>query len=448
MLLTSVSLLAPTLAPGQNGEAEPLAGLAPASNSGQLVDAASSSGFEGASISWEETPPAPGTVVKLKVRGETLAYLLREGATWELVSGETRLAAQLVSASLPEQISKQDYSLLATETGGGKTLQLEIDRGDGPLPLNRLEIQFAASSYFGKATVLTSADQENYRIVGRPQVVFQEISGGQVYRLGELKLDQNLERYLRIELPKPASGTVQTVKGWFVADHKLVAYKAQAALGPMREGQGPGESVWPILMNPGNLPIAKLKVLADAPGELRRMHLATMDGTSIGAQVGGAIIWASNLTQGSKIIANKWMSITGEPASGPFAIVVSGDASPLQLSGVEVYLLEHWLLFEMPEDGGLQLWQTRVDGSSTMPPDSPPLNIQNVEFAGTITDWDTPRPPQADKKPSRNWISQPPGFATNGGWQAKMYSYLALALVLCITGVVLLRRELRGRQQG
>lgn len=412
---------------------------------------AASQQIKGAAIAWDDGGPPAGNLVKVRVRGEVLGHLLGRGNTWAVYSGDLVIPTRLIPAKLPGPIQTEDLDFEIVESPDSPSLKVEIDRGEEPSPLNRLAISFATSSYLGVVEVMCSTNQMDYRQAGNPKLVFQKISGGRILRLGELQVEVGAKRYLRLSMPIPASGGIQGIQGWFDPQTKLAAYKVQATLGPMRQGTQTSESVWPIFMKPDNLPIAKIKVIADTVGTVRQMHIAILDGASLGPRVGKGITWAGQLEKGQHKLANKWITLTGEPQSGPWAIVVDDDAAkPLQLSGVEVYLLEHWLVFEMPWGLGdePQLWQVNgtVEESIALKP--PQANLEDAAIVGTIIEWNLAKQPTLEPSLSRNWINRPLDYAKRGGWQVRVYAYLALALALLIIGGTMLRRELRNQHPG
>lgn len=382
-----------------------------------------------------DAPPA-GDPAKVRVRGEALAALLAAGDAWHLSAGGAPLAAELVEPQPPASAQPIPLTLLRQSDPADATLSAVLDRGADPAPLDHLRLYFAGLSVLGLVDTAASADDQEYSPCAEPQVVWQSIQGGTVSRLTDLSLNPGAARYLRLRIPAASGVQLERAEGWLAPEDPRTLYEVPATLGAMRDGTDPGEHLWPLEFEDNAVALAKLKVVADAPGQARRLDVVRLQQDGLHYTSAGEGLWADRLTAGGKQRSEKWLSVDDSGGGRPWALVVADEGmDALPVSGVQAYAAEYWLYFTMPDIGPLELWLSAA-------PATEPLTAEQraaAVFAGEINllnlSWTPPPPVQPGF--GRDWLERLTPLLHSWG---RLSAFALGGLVLIIIGMVLLRR--------
>jgi len=187
--------------------------------------------------------------------------------------------------------------------------------------------------------------------------------------------------------------------------------------------------------------LVKLKVLADAAGEVRPLRVVRLHGESHAASTAGEGLWADRLAAGERTRSEKWIPVgarAGDPRSWGL-IVVDGENSTLQVTGIQAYAAEYWLYFTMPagEAPSIELWLESTPVDLPAGPDPDPAA---AVLAGGFLEFDLVRPveePDAEAPFGIDWLERLSPLMERWG---RFSAYLLGGLVLLIIGLVLLKR--------
>ena len=309
----------------------------------------------GGRVNWLLDTP-PGDTAWVRVRGEALSALLSAGDDWHVtVDGEPAPA----SLCLPEPQPSPEHSALdilwQKETADG-TLQVLLDRGGDPPEIDRLMLYFAAATVLSAVQVEYSPDNEVFTPAARWQVVCQRLDSG-VMRLATITVSPAGARYLRLNVAGAADVRLDRAEAWSEPPPPWHMYEVEAGLGPMYDAAIPGEHLWPLLLPDDGLPLAKLKVLAESPGTMRRVRAVRTGADGMPRENVSEAVWADRLQAGSMAgrhtRSEKWVYLHGTSGGelGWAVAVDDGENPALQLTGVQVYAAEVELGIALPRDG-------------------------------------------------------------------------------------------------
>jgi len=410
-----------------------LAALVPA---GAAVHAQSDQQPSGAWVEWRESLPAAGELVKVRLRGDVLAQILG-GAQWRLAAGESEIAAWLADSQLPGAPVLERLEILREESDADGRTTAVLDRGAPPVALDHLRLQFVAAEMLCAVSIAASADDLDYEPVSGAQVVLQRVAGGQVTRLADVACDVGEARYLKLSFAGAAGVILSKVEGWMSPTQAPEPYELSVGLGPMADAETPGEHVWPLLLADSRVPLLKLKVLAEAPGELRRMRVVRLGRDGQPETTVSEAVWVDTLTAAGIARSEKWIEVNAEGGDArPWGLVVEdGPAETLAVSGVQAYSAETWLCFAMPEDSEITLWLGEPAAVSLDPALADP---QAAVYAGEVTTL------------SEVPVEVIESVAGGGGWGdlltrlldrwGRLAAFTLGGLIAIILGLVLLRR--------
>lgn len=290
----------------------------------------------GALVEWRGPPPSAGELVKVRVRDEVLAEILG-GAQWRLVAGDSEIAARLAEPQLPGAPVLEQLEILRQESDAEGRSTAVVDRGEPPVVLDHLRLQFVAAEMLCAVSIAVSADDAEYERVGGRQVVLQRVEGGSVTRVADVACDAGSARYLRLTFAGAAGVILSKVEGWLSPTQAAEPYELAVSLGPMADGDAPGEHVWPLLLADNRVPLLKVKVLASAAGELRRMRLVRLGLDGRPETTVSEAVWTDALGAAGVTRSEKWIAVSAEGGDArPWGLVVEdGAAAALGVSGIQ-----------------------------------------------------------------------------------------------------------------
>jgi hypothetical protein len=205
----------------------------------------------------------------------------------------------------------------------------------------------------------------------------------------------------------------------------------------MADGDLPGEHVWPLLLADSRVPLLKVKVLASAPGELRRMRLVRLgrDGQPETTVASG--VWADALTAAGVTRSEKWIAVNAEGGDArPWGLVVEdGPAEALAVSGIQAYSAETWLYFAVPDASEVTLW---LGQSAAAGLDASRDELAAAVYAGEVTTLsEVPVSVAESAAAGSGWNELLTGLLDRWG---RLAAFALGGLVAIILGLVLLRR--------
>ncbi|MBN2081080.1 hypothetical protein JW859_02615 [bacterium] len=410
-----------------------------AAGSAQEPGAAAPTAIRGATLTTAEEPVAAGELARVRVRGEVLAALTSPDCQWQLKADGVALPATFVTPEPPGDLATSKLDAIAESEPGSAERWAVLDLGEPVPPLNRVELRFASPSVKGVARLELSADQQDYTPWGEAQVVWQEISEGEINRITTLSLPQPDRRYLRVRV-NGINAPLTEVEGWSEPDDPREVYLLEAVPGAMRPGPEPGEHLWPLLLAENSAELVKLKVLADAPGEVRTMRVVRMHGENHAASTAGEGLWADRLAAGELTRSEKWINVgsrAGDPRSWGL-IVVDGESPALQVTGIQAYAAEYWLYFTMPEGEAprIELWLESAPADLAAGPEP---DAEAAGLAGGFSELDLLRPvaEPVGNPYGLDWLDRLSPLLERWG---RFSAYLLGGLVLLIISLLLLRR--------
>jgi hypothetical protein len=342
----------------------------------------------------------------------------------------------LQAPAVPAEPEPVQLTLVRQSDPAAGTLEAVLDRGLAPEPLDHLRLYFASLHVLGLASLASSDDDETYTACGEPQVVWQDIQGGTVLRLTEIVCQPGTARYLRLRLPAAGGARLDHAEGWLAPEDTRTLYEVPAALGAMRETDSAGEHLWPLELPDNGLALAKLKLIATAPGEVRRISVVRLQQDGQSYTTAGEALWVDGLKAGGQQRSQKWIEVTDSGGERPWALVVTDEGlDPLPVSGVQAYAAEYWLYFTMPEARPLELW---LAPALNTPEPALALAIDAV-YAGEISELDLRHVPAPEAPPSltRDWLDRLDPLLSRWG---RLSAFALGGLVLLIIGLGLTRR--------
>jgi hypothetical protein len=390
----------------------------------------------GATVAVSEAAPPPGRPARVRVRGAALTALLAAGDNWHLSAGGEPQIAVLQAPAVPAEPEPVQLTLVRQSDPAAGTLEAVLDRGLAPEPLDHLRLYFASLHVLGLASLASSDDDETYTACGEPQVVWQDIQGGTVLRLTEIVCQPGTARYLRLRLPAAGGARLDHAEGWLAPEDTRTLYEVPAALGAMRETNSAGEHLWPLELPDNGLALAKLKVIASAPGAVRRISVVRLQQDGQSYTTAGEALWVDGLKAGGKQRTQKWIEVSDSGTERPWAVVVADEGfDPLPVSGVQAYAAEYWLYFTMPEARPLELW---LAPALSTPEPALALGIDAV-YAGEVSELDLRHVPAPEAPPSltRDWLDRLDPLLSRWG---RLSAFALGGLVLLIIGLLLTRR--------
>jgi hypothetical protein len=268
-------------------------------------------------------------------------------------------------------------------------------------------------------------------------VVWQSIQGGVVLRLTDISCEPGNARYLRLRIPAAGGARLEHAEGWPAPADTRTLYEVPAALGAMREGGTAGEHIWPLELTDNTVALAKLKVIASAPGAVRRVSVVRLQQDGQSYTTAGAGLWVDGLKAGGEQRSEKWIAVTDSGGPRPWAIVVADEnLDPLPVSGVQAYAAEYWLYFWMPEERPLELWLSMLPQYGAPTEEA---SVDSAQLAGEISELDlrhVPAPP-AQTGLARDWLDRLDPLLSRWG---RLSVFALGGLVLIIIGLALTRR--------
>jgi hypothetical protein len=401
---------------------------------------------KGANVDWSSQPgsdrmPANGETVRLRVRGEVLAELMQNSDNWRLLADGKELPAMLMLPAAGEQPTETALTIIEQSDASQDDLVAVLDRGEWADPINKLRISIVAAEFRAVTFIAVSTDNKEFQPVGKPQVVAQQFTPVGVLRLLALDCAVEDERYIRLTLTGMGGSSLEDVQAWCRQERTFSMYELPATLGAMQT-LGEGEHMWPLMLGEPDLPLAKVKVLADAPGEMRLMRIVRLGEHGQVMSTVATVTWADAVAVSDITRTEKWIELPGLDANSSWGIVVEEPGQDaLQLTGVQAYVAEGALYFAMPDEGQVELWLE--------PPALPRLELAEDELriaqvTGMLSALDLEQVPsvvgdRAGDAPFYDWLT--PVMARWGG----IAGYSLVGLLCIIIGLVFVRGRNRER---
>ena len=390
-----------------------------------------------AAVEWIENAPPAGELVKVRLRGEALAALLAKGATWRLSAGGKELEAAIVYPPLAASSSIHSLTFTGQSAAPGGDLVVTLDRGATPPPVNRIKIELLTPMFTGRVSIAASSDGQVYASAGKDQVIHRELRDGWFLEINELRCDPGARRFIRLTIAGAAEVPILHASAWFVEEAWRDAYETPAALGPMRDGPLAGDHLWPLILEHYAIPIFKLKVLADAQGDVRSIRIVRLNEEF--EIIGGekSFLWVGDLESGGISRSDKYIELSVIPwAQRRGLVVVDGDLPPLRLTGVQAYAAEVWLWFVRPQQDPVELQMGLPGGKA---PSLASVSFDDAAFAGEISQLSTfvAAPTAQPGFPAQ--FLQPVMEPVQRWWRLAAYS--VGGLVMLLTGLSLVRQR-------
>jgi hypothetical protein len=401
---------------------------------------------KGATVGWSsqagsDHTPAHGDIVRLRVRGEALAALIKAGNSWRLLDDGKDLPAMLVLPAAGELPTETALTIFEQSDASQDDLVAVLDRGEWADPIDKLRISIVAAEVRAVASIAVSTDNKEFQPAGKPQVVAQQFTPVGVLRLMVLDCAVEDERYIRLTLAGMGGSSLEEVQAWRRQERTFNMNELPATLGAMQT-LGEGEHLWPLMLGEAGLPLAKVKVLADAPGEMRLMRIVRLGEHGHVMSTVTTVTWADAIAIESISRTEKWIELPGLDANSSWGIVVEEPGQDaLQLTGAQAYVAEGALYFAMPDEGQVELWLEQ--------PTLPRLELAEDELkiaqvTGMLSALDLEQVPpvvgdRAGDAPFYDWLT--PVMARWGG----IAGYSLGGLLCIIIGLVFVRGRNRER---
>lgn len=348
--------------------------------------------------------PDAGTPVRIRLRGEALTYVLENPAAWSLLGSQGEVPASLVMPA--PAVSDTSFALGISNPGKPQDADriVILDRGENPQPLDFLAIEF--NTPYLLTTVFPSAGptRDQFPQRGIEQVVLQKVTDRGVLRMTEIRFSPLLvNRYIRLLIRNGADHAVDSVNGR--SEVQLTdLYEVPVAFGAMRSlpfGQG---SMWPLILPTAAMPLRKLKMVCDAPGEYRQVRLVRIDQDQHELSQEAEFVFADSVTANGISVTQNYLLAAGSSSGQPLALVIEdGNGTVLPLQSVKAYAAEIYIAFDWPASGQPVLSsQASRQLMATAPTNSESLLL------GTYTTVEMPEAviadqPQAATKKSSQW---------------------------------------------
>lgn len=410
------------------------------------VSAEDTRAVKGATVDWNSQlgsnhTPANGDLVRLQVRGEALAALIKADNSWRLLADGKELQAMLVLPVSGEQPIETALEIIEQSDASQDDLVVVLDRSEWPDAIDKLRISLVAAEVRAVASLAVSTDNKEFDPVGKSQVVAQQFTPVGVLRLMVLECAVVDERYIRLTVAGMGGSSLEGIQVWRRPERTFSMYELPVALGAMQT-LGEGEHLWPLMLGEPGLPLAKVKVLADAPGEMRLMRIVRLGEHGQVMSTVATVTWADAITVDGISRTEKWIELPGLDASNSWGIVVEEPGQDaLQLTGAQAYVAEGALYFAMLDEGQTELWLEQ--------PTLPHLELAEDELRiahviGMLSALDLEQAPpvvgdRAGGAPFYDWLT--PVMARWGG----IAGYSLGGLLCIIIGLVLVRERNRTR---
>ena len=337
-----------------------------------LVSGASTLGFDapveedteivrGGKVSWliPQGPDAPACV---RVRGDALSGLLTAGEDWAVTCAGEELPASLHPPLPLDPQTHHTLELLWQKETADGALQALLDRGADPPEIDRLKLFFAAVEVTCGVQVEYSTDRETYTASARGQAVCQRLATG-VVRLSTVTIAPADKRYIRLTMPGASNTRLDRAEAWAEPVLPWRMYQLDAGVGPMHDGVPPGEHIWPLLLPDNRVPLAKLKVIADSPGTMRRLRIVRTGPDGQPRSTVTEAVWADRIqvrTGDTKLTrTEKWVFLPGQVSGdeGWAVVVEDGDTAALQVTEIQAYAADVELCFTTSDaQAPVELW--------------------------------------------------------------------------------------------
>ncbi len=399
-----------------------------------------------------DTELQPGDYVKVRLRDAALAWLLEHPDDWSVSSAGQEIPAILMHA--PET-SQSLLSILQIIDGGRPEQQdrvVIIDRGSDPADFDTMQLSFSSTDVLTTVIPAAGPTQEDFSQRGEEQLVLQKVTEDGVLRLTEISFSPlPINRYIRLTIRNGADHALAELS-CSKAAVQPVLHEVPVALGPMRSLPAGGGSIWPLILTSNMLPLQKLKIVSDAPGQYRRIRFVRLDENQRELYREAEMVFADGLSANGVVRTENYIQLSGDMSSQQAALIVEdGEGTVLPIKSVQAYASEVYVCFSWPQSGSPVL--------RSLPPRDP---LQEFPFelaglAGTISSISADQEEIEDS--GEEEISNKRGTGT--GWLAELeldrylpsfsVSYrelLPAAGVLMLLGLVLLlaarRSDIRG----
>ncbi len=390
-----------------------------------------------AKLAWHGPPAAAGEVLKARISAVIAQELLRPGATWALRAGNQDVPAGLTGVSATADTPQFSLPFTQYDNTSGAEIIILIDRGAQPQPLNTLHFEILAPSLNCTAQVVASDDSHGQTGGGQAQVLYQAITAGRILALTDLTITVGQQRWLRVTLNNAKQAQIKSVKGQNLPPVSALS-ETLVSLGTMLDGKQAGTQIQPLSFGEPQGLIYKLEFMADAPGTVCEIAIATLDTQGQPLRTVAQGLWADRITSGTAQRSAYSLSVPGLDPQGKYGLVVSAAPKPLVFTGAKAYAREAWIVFSAPASGDLTLWLNPTDLA-------PPPHVEfDPAQARTVGEFEAPVSYAMPKgtEPVRNWLPEPLAAAQTGlirWWRTAAYGLGAL--VLCGVGLGLLRRR-------
>ncbi|MCB1218525.1 hypothetical protein KDL44_14160 [bacterium] len=387
-------------------------------------------------------PPAPGEAVRIRLRDTALDHVLENPSGWSLRSGDQEIPSLL---RISEGRAGTEWTELAIVDPGrpeSNDRLVILDRGDPPLPLDRIRFSFSATEVLTSVLPEAGPTRADFSQTGREQVVMQQVGSEGVLRVTELEFSPlDLNRYIRLTIRKGGGLAVSEASGRLAGEQPEV-HEVPVAIGAMRALPAAGGSMWPLVLSSNHLPLRKLKIIAEAPDMYRRVRFVRIDDKQheIGSEA--EMVFADGLQVNGLKRSSVYLELPpGGSGQQPALVVEDGSGNALPIRSLQAYAAEAWICFVWPEGAAPVL--------SGMPAElaTVPTLDDAGRLAGTFSSVLLPdtealvaeRPDQASRTNSSKGLLAEleldryiPQFTFDGAW------FIPLGLALVAIGFVLL----------
>ncbi|MEZ5338802.1 MAG: hypothetical protein R3F46_11130 [bacterium] len=296
--------------------------------------------------------PEPGEAVRIRLRDSALDHVLNNPAGWSLRSGNTEIPSML---RISEGSPGTDWSALTIVDPGrpeSNDRLVILDRGDPPLPLDRIRLSFSATDVLSSVLPEAGPTRADFSQSGREQVVMQQVGSEGVLRVTEIEFAPlDLNRYIRLTIRRGGGLAISEASGRLAGEQPEL-HEVPVAIGAMRALPAAGGSMWPLVVSSNHLPLRKLKIIADAPEMYRRVRFVRIDASQheIGSEA--EMVFADGLQVNGLQRSSVYLEIPpGGSAQQPALVVEDGSGNALPIRSLQAYAAEAWICFVWPADG-------------------------------------------------------------------------------------------------
>ena len=296
--------------------------------------------------------PEAGTPVRIRLRGAALDYILEHPEDWSVRSADLEVPASLQLPEPGQNRSVTELRIIEPGLPQNTDRVIILDRGEQAADFTQLSIEFNSTGVL--TTVLPSAGptRDSFPQVGSEQVVLQRVSSDGVLRLAEINFSpSSINRYIRLLIRNGADHAVSRVT--CLSEQQLPPlHEVPVALGTLHSLPNGRGSMWPLLLSSNRLPLQKLKIVSDAPGELRRIRLVRIDENLHELSQEAEMVFGEAISANGISRTENYMLLPGSMASDPLALITEdGIGNVLPLQSVKAYCAEVYISFNWPAAG-------------------------------------------------------------------------------------------------